>query len=94
MSEKRGHTGKTKPLRRKERSNSLCGKFGKGSLDDIRGTECLIRNFLGITTNLIENIDGKPGFGSVLECNRMHGSNRIFLQSSREQKLGRFVKME
>lgn len=89
-----GLTGESKPLGRKERSNLLSRELGQGPLDNLPVTELLVGHLFWIATNLIENVDGEPGLGSVLVRDAMDSSNGLLLAATREKVLGRLIEVE
>lgn len=47
-----------------------------------------------MTANLVENILGEPGFGSVVVCERMNNGDCLPLSTSAQEKLRGFKEME
>lgn len=63
-------------------------------LDDLGNRQRLLGNFVGVSANLVQDVDREPGLLLVLEGHGVHGRNGIGLAASGQQELGRLVQVE
>lgn len=87
-------TGKSKALGCEERGDTFSREFVQLSLDDLGSAQLLALYFIWMSSNLIEDIHGKPSFCSIFMRNSVYSGNSVFLTSTREKEFGGFKEVE
>lgn len=87
-------TGKSKSLGCEEWRDTFSREFVQLSLDNLGGAQLLVLYFIRMSSNLIEDIHGKPGFCPIFMCNSVYSGNSVVLTSTREKKFGGLKEME
>lgn len=88
------HTADSEFLSGEKTPHALQRELGHVPLDNLLATKILADFFFRVTTNLVENVVGKPGRFAVLVSNALDCNYGIVLIATGEQELGRFIKME
>lgn len=88
-------SGETDLLILEQCLEALHRESAEGALDNLEHAE--LRVFLGdflVAANLVEDVFGEPGVRLVVVGDTVDGSDGLSLATTRQQELGRFVKME
>lgn len=86
-------SGGGEPPAAEERTNAVARELLQVTLDDIGSRKLLLGN-LRVAANLVEDVLGEPGLGSVVVSDAVDDSDGLGLPATRQKELGRLEEVE